>query len=295
MKLREENQMKFAYYPGCTATQTSIEYDESVRETAQYLGIDLEEIPDWTCCGASSGHIINEELALALPCQNLVLANKMSLGIVTPCPACSLRHKVAEYELRKDPDLKARIEADIGEKLDLSQVSKHILEVLYHDVGIEAIQKKVQKSLKGLKAVSYYGCYLVRPSEVTGFDDVENPVALDEVMKALDVDVIDWSYKVECCGASATIPDPEIVKKLSGKIVNASAEAGAEAIIAACPMCHHNLDIYKNQQKNGHSQPMPIFYFSELTALAFGSLHVKEYLAKHMVDSSRLLERLKLL
>jgi heterodisulfide reductase subunit B len=84
--------MRFAYYPGCTATSTSIEYDESVRETSQYLGIDLEEIPDWTCCGATSGHIINRELALALPSRNLALANRMSLAIVSPCPACSLRH-----------------------------------------------------------------------------------------------------------------------------------------------------------------------------------------------------------
>ena len=90
--------MKFAYYPGCTATQTSIEYDESVRETAQFLDIELEEIPDWTCCGASSGHIVNQELALALPCQNLVLANKMALAIMTSCPACSLRYQVAEHE-----------------------------------------------------------------------------------------------------------------------------------------------------------------------------------------------------
>ena len=285
--------MKFAYYPGCTATQTSIEYDESVRETAQYLGIDLEEIPDWTCCGASSGHVTNHELAIALPSRNLALAEKMSLDIVTPCPACFLRHKVAQHELRKDPQLKARIETDIGMKVELSQETKHILQVLYQDVGIDSIQEKVQKSLKGLRAVTYYGCYLVRPPEVMGFDDVENPIAMDEVMKALDVDVIDWSYKVDCCGGSATIPAPEIVKKLSGKIVNAAAEAGAEAIITACPICHANLDIY--QPKNGHSQPMPIFYFSELIALAFGSLHIKEYLAKHMVDSSHLLKRLKLL
>jgi heterodisulfide reductase subunit B len=285
--------MKFAYYPGCTATQTSIEYDESIRETAQYLGVGLEEIPDWTCCGASSGHIINQELALALPCQNLVLAERMSLDIVSPCPACSLRHKVAEYELKNDPNLKKRIEADIGTQLTLSQQSKHILEVLFADVGIKTIQNKVQKPLKALKAVTYYGCYLVRPPDVTRFDDEENPISMDEIMKALEVDVVDWSYKVECCGGSAAIPDPAIVKNLSGKIAHAAAEAGAEAIITACPMCHANLDIY--QPKNGHSPPVPIFYFSELTALAFGSHQIKEYLTNHSIDSVNLLKRLKLL
>jgi len=285
--------MKFAYYPGCTATSTSIEYDESVRETSQYLGIELEEIPDWTCCGASSGHIINQELALALPSRNLALAERMSLDIVAPCPACSLRHKAAEYELKKDPALKTKIEADISMNLELSQKSKHILEVLYQDVGIDAIKEKVQKSLKGLKIVTYYGCYLVRPPEITGFDDAENPTIMDEIMEALDAEVIDWSYKVDCCGGSLSIAAPEIVKKLSGKIVNAALEAGADAIVTACGICQLNLDM--RQPKDSGYHPMPIFYFSELTALAFGSLNVKKWLAKHFVDPSDLLERLKLL
>ena len=285
--------MRFAYYPGCTATSTSIEYDESVRETSQYLGIDLEEIPDWTCCGASSGHVINRELALALPSRNLALANRMSLGIVAPCPACSLRLKTAEYEIEKDPELKTRIEKDIGMNLELSPKSKHILEVLYQDVGIDAIKEKVQKSLKGLKVVTYYGCYLVRPPEITGFDDPENPTIMDKIMEALGAEVIDWSYKVDCCGGGLSIVAPEIVKKLVGKIVTAASEAGADAIITACGICQANLDM--RQPKNGGSQPMPVFYFSELSALAFGSLNVKEWSAKHFVDPSGLLERLKLL
>jgi heterodisulfide reductase subunit B len=285
--------MRFAYYPGCTATSTSIEYDKSVRETSQYLGIDLEEIPDWTCCGASSGHVINQELALALPSRNLALANRMSLGIVAPCPACSLRHKIAEYELKKDPELKTKIEEDIGMNLELSQKSKHILEVLYQDVGIDAIKEKVQKSLKGLKVVTYYGCYLVRPPEITGFDDPENPTIMDKIMEALDVEVIDWSYKVDCCGGGLSIVAPEIVKKLVGKIVTAASGVGADAIVTACGICQANLDM--RQPKNSGSHPMPVFYFSELSALAFGSLNVKEWLAKHFVDPSDLLERLKLL
>ncbi len=285
--------MKYAYYPGCTATSTSIEYDESVRETSQYLGIDLEEIPNWTCCGASSGHVINQELALALPSRNLALANRMSLGIVAPCPACSLRHKAAEYELKKDPALKAKIEEDIGMNLELSQKSKHILEVLYQDVGIDAIREKVQKPLKGLKVVTYYGCYLVRPPEITGFDDPENPTIMDEIMEALDAEVLDWSYKVDCCGGSLSIAAPEIVEKLSGNIVHAAAEAGADAIVTACGICQLNLDM--RQPKDSASHPMPILYFSELSALAFGSLNVKAWLAKHFVDPSDLLERLKLL
>jgi len=271
--------MRFAYYPGCTAKSTAIEYGQSVEDISRYLGVDLEEIPDWNCCGASSGHVTNHELAIALPSRNLALAEKMSLDIVTPCPACFLRHKVAQHELRKDPQLKARIETDIGMKVELSQETKHILQVLYQDVGIDSIQEKVQKSLRGLKVVTYYGCYLIRPPGVTEFDDPENPTIMDKIMEALDVEVIDWSYKVDCCGGAATIPAPEIAKKLSGKIVNAAAEVGAEAIVTACHLCQSNLDTYQLENENFHS--IPVFYFSEL--------------AKHMIDPSRLLKRLKLL
>ena len=285
--------MKFAYYPGCTATSTSIEYDESVRETSQHLGIDLEEIPDWTCCGASSGHVINQELAIALPSRNLALADMMSLDIAAPCPACSLRLKSAEYELKKDPVLKTKIEEDIGMNLELSRKSKHILEVLYQDVGIDAIKEKVQKPLEDLKVVTYYGCYLVRPPEVTAFDDPENPTIMDKIMEALGAEVIDWSYKVDCCGGSLSIVTPDIVEKLSGKIVHAASEAGADAIVTACGICQLNLDM--RQPKTSRSLAMPIFYFSELSALAFGSENVKEWLAKHFVDPSDLLVKLKLL
>jgi heterodisulfide reductase subunit B len=285
--------MRFAYYPGCTATSTAIEYDQSVRETSQCLGIGLEEIPEWTCCGASSGHIINRELAMALPSRNLALANQMSLAIVSACPACSLRHQIAEHELRKDPELKARIAEDIGMNLELPPKPKHILDVLYRDVGIAAIKDKVRKPLKGLRVVAYYGCYLVRPPEITKFDDPENPTIMDQVMEALGAEVIDWSFKIDCCGGGLTIVAPEIVKKLTGKIVHAASELGADAIVTACSICQANLDM--RQPKDGGSHPMPIFYFSELSALAFGSSNVKEWLAKHLVNPSVLLERLKLL
>ena len=281
--------MRFAYYPGCTAKSTAIEYGESVEDICRYLGIDLEEIPDWNCCGATSGHVTNRELAIALPSRNLGLAEKMSLDIVTPCPACFLRHKVAQYELKKDPQLKARIETDIGMPLKLSQEIKHILEVLYRDVGMDSIQRKIQKSLRGLKAVIYYGCYLIRPPEVTEFDDPENPTIMDKIMKVLGVEVIDWSCKVDCCGGGLALTNPEIVKRLVSKITISALETGADAIITACHLCQSNLDTY--QPGNGNPDPIPIFFFSELTALALGSLHVKGWFKKHMVNPSGLLER----
>ena len=285
--------MKFAYYPGCTAKSTSIEYEESVREISRCLGIELEEIPEWTCCGASSGHVVNHELSLALPGRNLALAEKMSLGIVAHCPACSLRLKNTEYQLKRDPALKARIEEDIGMSLKLSQKTKHILEVLYHDVGVDAIRAQVKKPLNGLKLVAYYGCYLVRPPEATRFDDPENPTIMDKIVEALGAEAIDWSYKVDCCGGSLSIARPEVVEKLSGRIVKGASEAGAEAIVTACGICQLNLDM--RQPRESGSEPMPVFYFSELAAMAFGTTNMRAWAARHFVDPSRLLEKLKLL
>jgi heterodisulfide reductase subunit B len=285
--------MRFAYYPGCTATSTSVEYDESVRETSRCLGIELEEIPEWTCCGATSGHIMDRELSVALPSRNLALASRMSLAVVSPCPACSIRHKTAQYELERDPELKARVEDDIGMNLEILPKPKHILEVLYRDVGIDEIQAKVQKPLRGLKLAAYYGCFLVRPPEIAVFDDPENPTIMDEVMQALGAEIIDWSNKIDCCGGGLSIVAPEIVKKLVGRIVDSAKKAGADAVVTACGICQANLDM--RQARGAGSHPLPIFYFSELSALAFGSSRVNGWLAKHLIDPSELLKRLRLL
>jgi heterodisulfide reductase subunit B len=285
--------MKYAYYPGCTATSTAIEYEESVRETAGYLGIEFTEIPDWTCCGASSGHVINHELSLALPSRNLAIAEKMNMDVVAPCPGCLLRFKTAEYELGRDSALKSKIEEDIGSKLDLSHKSRHILEILYRDIGLENIREKVVRPLDGLKVAPYYGCVLVRPPEVTSFDDPENPTIMDEIIGALGAEIVDWSYKVDCCGGSLSIVVPEIVQKLSGKIIQGAREAGADMIVTACGICQLNLDM--RQPKEPDTKPIPALYFSELMAHAFGSQNMKGWAEKHFVDPSFKLSELGLL
>lgn len=285
--------MKFAYYPGCTAKSTAIQYHESVKETARSLGIELEEIPDWNCCGASSSQVMNDELAFSLAGRNLALAERMSLDIVTTCPSCLHRHKIAQKGLKRDPHLKALIEKDIGKPLKLSQKTKHILEVLYCDVGIDSIHKNVRRSLNGLKAVIYYGCYLARPPEMISFDAAENPTAMDKVMGILDVEVLDWSCKLDCCGAGLSITYPEMIHPLVSKIVRSALKEGAEAIITACHLCQSNLDIL--QSMNTSLNQIPVFFFSELTALSFGSPDITKWLGKHIVSPSSLLKKLKLI
>lgn len=284
--------MKYAYYPGCTAKSTATEYSESVEELCRFLDIQLEEIPDWSCCGASSAHNMNFELSVALPARNLALADKMGLDIVTHCPSCFLRHKTAFHLLSKDQNLRCRAEAAIGNDLKLSSNIKHILQVLYHEVGLNNIENKVKKPLNGLKIVTYYGCYLVRPPEITRFDNPENPTCMDKIMRALGAEVIDWSYKVDCCGGGAALTNPDIVKEIVNKISAAALEAGADTIVTACHLCQSNLEMY--QTRLG-SNPVPVLFFSELMALALGSTNIRRWFKKHIVNPTRLLENLHLL
>jgi len=285
--------MKVAYYPGCTGTQTSLGYDQSVREAAGHLEVEFEDIPEWTCCGASSAHMVDETLALSLPALNLARARAMGLGLVTPCPACSLRHQTTEYELGRDATLRAAVEAHIGATLDPGVKTRHVLDLLVRDVGLDAIGERVRKPLEGLKVVPFYGCYLVRPPEIVGSDDAEDPQAMGDLLTELGAVVLDWSYKVDCCGGSASIPDTQLVRTLSGRIIDGAKEAGASAVVTACPMCHANLDMFQSAASG--DERLPVLYFSELMALAFGSASVAGYLARHTVDPSPLLEALGLL
>lgn len=281
--------MEFAYFPGCSGEETAREYRHSVEEIFAFLGVGLREIPAWNCCGGSSGHVMNRELGLALPGRNLFLAEQMSMDLLTSCPACFIRHKNAQKELKENRRLKNKIEKDIGRNLELSSKIKHVTEVLYYDVGIKVIQKKVRKSLKGLKVVAYYGCYLVRPHEIVDYDDQENPIILDKLMESLEIECIDWPCKIDCCGASLGITNPEIANQLVANITNVAYELGAEVIVTACPLCEINLDLYQP-----NSTRIPILFFSEMIALAFGSLRIKQWLKRHIINPFGVLERFKL-
>jgi heterodisulfide reductase subunit B len=257
--------LRFSYYPGCSLESTSKEYDYSLREVAEILGISLVELPDWSCCGASSGHCTNHQLSLALPARNLALAEKEGLDMAVACAACFLRFKQTNHELRADDTLREEIEKIIGMPYKGSVEVRHLLDIFCHEVGLEEIQSRVQKPLNGLKLAAYYGCYLVRPPEITQFDDPENPRLMDDLLNALGAEAVDWSHKVECCGGNLLLSRSDIVSKLVGDICQAASEAGASAIVTACPLCQANLDT-----RQPGPEKMPILHFSELMGLALG-------------------------
>ena len=257
--------IKYSYYPGCSLESTAAEYDQSLRAAAGMLDVELVELDDWSCCGASSGHCTNHRLSLALPARNLALAEKEGLDVAVACAACFLRFKQTNHELCADDNLRQEIEEIIGLPYKGSVEVRHLLDIFSREVGLEEIQRRVKKPLKGLKLAAYYGCYLVRPPEITQFDDPENPTLMDGLLNALGAEAVDWSHKVECCGGNLLLSRTDIVIKLVGDICRAASDAGAVAIVTACPLCHANLDT-----RQSDSEKIPIIHFSELLGLALG-------------------------
>ena len=262
--------IKYAYYPGCSLESTAAEYNHSVKATAKLLDVDLIELEDWNCCGASSGHCTNRELSLALPARNLAIAEKEGLNIAVACAACYLRFKQTHYDLKHDEDLRKKIEKIVEMPFANKTETRHLVEILSKELGYEEIKKKVKKPLKGLKIAAYYGCYLVRPPEVTEFDDPDSPMMLDNLMASVGAEPVSWTHKTECCGGSLLLGRTDVVKKLVDDICQAALDAGADGIVTACPLCMANLDTRQPKTK------VPIIHFSELMAIALGATP-KEY------------------
>ncbi len=272
-----------AYYPGCSLHSTAREFDVSTRAVCRTLELKLEEPPGWVCCGSSAAHRAEPEVALRLPMENLALIERSGFNEVTmPCAACFNRHKAAQYEIRHNRQHKKEVDETLHyEYQDSVHVSTLVDTILKH-VGKDGVADKVQKSMKALRLVCYYGCLLTRPPKVTEAEHPENPTNMDELTAALGVEVIDWSYKTACCGASHSLTRPDIVLELSKRLLQAARRSGAEGIVVACPLCHTNLDARQFQMKL--EQPMPVLYFTQLMALAFGLPERATALNKNLVD-----------
>jgi len=279
--------LKYAYYPGCSLESTATEYDQSIKTVCRELGIELEELEDWSCCGASSGHCTNFRLSHALAGRNLALAERQGLDIAVACAACFLRLKSTRHEFGVDD----RVREELPQLIDMPYEAKHdvhhLLGIVSNDINLDEVRERVKKPLAGLKLACYYGCFLVRPREVTQFDDPENPQCMDMLMDALGAEVIDWSGKVDCCGGSLALTRTDIVSKLVSELANMARGAGAEAIVSACPLCMANLD---SRQDPKGEKPLPIFYFSELVGLAFGLDEAKGWFKKHLINPVTLLK-----
>ncbi len=273
---------------------TSPEFNTSVKAVCEALGLKLIEPTGWMCCGSSSAHRSDPEAALRLPMENLALIEQNGFHEVTmPCAACFNRHKAAQFEIRHHDQRRREVEKTIGYAYqDSVQVNTLVQSMLQH-LGAEKIASRVKKPLAGLRVVSYYGCLLTRPPQITEAEHPENPTDMDELLTALGAEVRDWSYKTVCCGAANSLTRPDIVLKLSGALVQHARESGADVIAVACPLCHVNLDARQFQM--GLEQAMPVMFFTQLMAIALGLPDKAASLNKNLVDPRPLLRSKELL
>jgi heterodisulfide reductase subunit B2 len=283
--------MRYAYYPGCSLHSSAKEYDLSTKAICSELGIELEEIPNWACCGASSAHMTSELLALALPVRNLILARDMGLDVVANCASCYNRLKIANNTMLLGGQRAALVDQIVEVPYRGEAKVTHLLEVITARYGLEALQDRVKVNLEGLRVAAYYGCLLVRPPAVA-FDDPENPTSMDRLVETLGAEAVAWPYKTECCGASLSLTRTDVVLKLCGDILQMAADEGAECLVVACPLCQANLDIRQAQvnKEYGLHIDLPVLYFTQLIGLALGISHKELGLDKLMTSPQKLLK-----
>jgi len=266
---------EYSYYPGCTAHGTAVEYEATIRTVCDLLEIELRELPDWNCCGASSAHAVAPDLAVGLAERNLAQADRIGLPLIVPCSACFNRLRSARVHEAE--------EGAAGSGKEAGVEIRFMLDLAASPENMERIQEAVKQHLEGLTVVPYYGCLSVRPPAVTGSTDHENPQEMDRVLRAIGVEVLDWPYKTLCCGGSLSLGRPDLVGGLCGRLAAMARRAGAAALVTACPLCFMNLDSRQPTPEGGGETPLPVFYFTELIALAMQDPSVRGHFKRHIV------------
>jgi heterodisulfide reductase subunit B len=287
--------MRVSYFPGCTLNTTGKGFDNAVRAATAAVGLELVELPDWNCCGATFPLIVDNMLELAAPAHVLVAARDAGNGnlVTTACTTCYNVIKRTNHFIRQHPDERERIEAFIEAKYAGEVEVKDILHLLRDDVGFDAVREKVQQPLTDLKVACYYGCMVLRPPAEVAYDDPDHPTSLDDLMAALGATPVDFPHKNECCGAYLAVKAPDVTREMVYTILRSAQAAGAEAVATNCPLCQFNLDKQQAEMQKLHAgyRPVPVFYFSQLMGLALG-LDIGDYgWERHYIRPSAVLER----
>lgn len=271
----------YGYYPGCSVRSTSKAYEKTLLAIFSTLGLQLKELDDWNCCGATAYFGVDKEMAMAVSGRNLALAERQKFDeLVAPCAGCYLTLKKANEYLKDHPGDHINKTMD---RVDLHYDGKikvrHPLEVIFNDLGVQAVAAAVKRPLKGWKVASYYGCQMVRP--YADWDDPYDPQLMDGIMAALGAEPVQYPYKTRCCGGSLTGTVEDVGQRLVFMLLNEIEKHGANAVATACPLCHFNLDAYQSkvigrfsqgfdQAKGKTLKPVPILHFTQIIGYAFG-------------------------
>ncbi|MGZ9234076.1 MAG: CoB--CoM heterodisulfide reductase iron-sulfur subunit B family protein [Anaerolineales bacterium] len=285
---------KYLYYPGCSMDSSAKAYQESLNAILEPLGLKFEEIDDWNCCGATEYLGINLIPAYSLIARNLALASKQMDGtrtVVAPCSACYLNLAKADYYMQERPSLGEKV----NEALEAGGLQykagtldvRHLIDILVYDVGLETIRSKVTQPLTGLKVAPYMGCMLPRPDYQNRWSDHEHPTELDDLLRALGADVIDFPLTTSCCGGHMAQIGPETAFELIRRLVTDADERGAHLMVTVCPMCQMNVDAYQDEMNHyfGTHYHMPILFFTQLMGLAFGRKPIELGIGDELVSA----------
>jgi heterodisulfide reductase subunit B len=284
----------YAYYPGCSLEATATPYDISLRAIAPILGIELRELEDWNCCGASAYMSTDQVMGFALASRNLVLAEKEGLDVMAPCAACYAVLKKTNHAFNEDPKVKKEVNLALGAAGLTYQGGarvRHPLDILANDFAPYEITDHVIKNLNGMKLAPYYGCMVVRP--LPSFDDPWQPTKMDELLKLLGADVVNFSLKTKCCGGTFISTHEEIAFRLVHNLLRHALDVGADAMVTICPLCQFNLDNYQGKigKTYGETLKIPVLYLSQIIGIALGVQPDTLALNKHAVPIEPVLSR----
>ena len=285
------SEKKIAYHPGCPSATTAMEQDMSTKAVFEKLGIELEELEDWNCCGALEAE--DPKLVIALNARNLALAERKGQDIVTPCSICYYNLARTDKALREDEKLRAELkEIDSSLEYNGTVKAKHVLDVLVNDIGLAELSGKIVKKVN-LKVAPYYGCYLGRPPE-TAFDDPDDPVLMDQLIELIGAENVPFSYmKTKCCGGPLMMTRADIAFEMARKILESAKKAGADCIVLACPLCGMMLDGKQPDIEKALNikLEMPVIYITQLLGLALGIEPKKLGFNKNIVGTKKILEK----
>jgi heterodisulfide reductase subunit B len=273
------------YFPGCSLHGSAREYDRSLRTVAAGLGVELREVPDWICCGATSAHALDHEAALCLAADTLAKARRAGLAeVLAPCAMCYQRLATAAYEAKRNPRLAAALEEAPG-----LETVKPLSLLGWLGSAAAALPAKVSRPLTGLKVACYYGCLLVRPPKITGVTQVETPRQMEQILTLLGAQPVRWSMATECCGGSFALSQKSTVLRQGRRIYDAAAQAGAQVFCLACPMCQANLDMRQSEMGISPAAQLPVLYLTQLIGWAMGLDAPALGLDRHFVPAARAL------
>jgi len=265
-----QGSMRYPYFPGCTLKAKARGFETSAVASAGALGVHLDEMENWQCCGATFPLQADNSFPLVSPARTLASARKMGERLVTLCSACYNVLKRTNHVLRTDVGRRDKVNAFIEEDYAGDLEVMHFLEVLRDDVGFDALARSVKTSLGGLAVAPYYGCLLLRPNDELGFDDPEAPHILEDFLSALGCQVVDHPYKIECCGSYVALEPGDLASGPSRMVVESARSRGAQAIVTSCPLCQYNLDVAQQGAHGREQAGVPVIYFTQLLAIALG-------------------------